>query len=116
MENPARVQELRDLIAQAPEFIAPGTAQIIPAADFAAEDEPGANPLLGQPGNIVIPENGDVMWYGDGGAGKTTLTIDEVMHLACGLDWLGVLEIPKPVRVLILENEGPRPLYRMKLR
>ena len=30
------------------------------------------------------------MFYGDGGAGKTTLAIDLAFHLAAGEDWLGI--------------------------
>ena len=55
------------------------------------------------------------MFYGDGGAGKTTLMIDLGLHLAAGDDWLGI-PIGRAVRVAIVENEGPRPLFRAKLR
>ena len=54
------------------------------------------------------------MVYGDGGVGKTTLVVDLTCHLAGGDDWLG-LTVPRPVRVLLVENEGPRPLFRRKL-
>ena len=55
------------------------------------------------------------MLYGDGGAGKTTLTIDLACHLAAGDDWLGI-PIPNAVNVLLIEREGPRPLLRRKAR
>ena len=55
------------------------------------------------------------MVYGDGGAGKTTLCIDLGCHLGAGDKWLGI-PIPKPRRVLLIENEGPRALYRRELR
>lgn len=83
--------------------------------DFAAEEEPGAEPLVGDESGSVIPHDGDVMFYGDGGAGKTTLSIDLAFHLAAGDDWLG-LPIARPACVLLVENEGPRPLFRAKLR
>jgi len=89
--------------------------RIVTLDDFSAIEEPGANPLLGAPGEAVIPENGDAMLYGDGGASKTTLSIDLAFHLAAGDPWLGI-EVPKPVRVLLIEAEGPRPLFRRKLR
>jgi len=44
----------------------------------------------------------------------TDLGIDLACHLAAGDDWLG-LAVPKPVRVLLIEAEGPRPLFRDKL-
>jgi len=82
---------------------------------FIAVEEAGADALLGEPGNALIPESGDVMVYGDGGAGKTTLTIDLAFHLAAGDKWLGI-PIGRPVRVGLIENEGPRPMFRAKLR
>jgi AAA domain len=36
-------------------------------------------------------------------------------HLASGVDWLGV-KVPRPIRVLMIEREGARPLLRDKLR
>ena len=87
----------------------------VPTLDeFIAVDEPGATPLLGGPDAVLVPANGDAMVYGDGGAGKTTLTIDLGFHLAAGDDWLGI-PIPQTARVLLVENEGPRPLLRRKL-
>jgi AAA domain len=87
---------------------------IVTLEDFAAVDEPGADPLLGDADGALIPEGGDVMAFGDGGAGKTTLLVDLACHLAAGKDWLGI-SIAQPVRVLIIENEGPRPLLRKKM-
>ncbi len=51
---------------------------------------------------------------GKGGKGKTTLTIDAVLHLASGRDWLG-FAVPRSLRVLVIENEGPREMFRRKL-
>ena len=89
--------------------------ELICLEDFLATEEPGAEPLVGDENNVVIPSGGDVMFYGDGGAGKTTLAIDLAFHLAAGDDWLG-LPIPHAVTVALIENEGPRPLFREKLR
>lgn len=83
--------------------------------EFAAVDEPGAEPVVGTADDVLIPAGGDVLVYGDGGAGKTTLTVDLAVHLAAGDDWLGI-PVAHPVRVLLVENEGPRPLFRSKLR
>lgn len=82
--------------------------------DFAAVDEPGARELVGEAGQALIPEGGNVMLYGDGGAGKTTLTVDLACHLAAGDDWIGIT-IGATVRSLIVEDEGPRPFFRRKL-
>jgi hypothetical protein len=88
---------------------------VVTLDEFVAVEEPGADPLVGGDDGAVIPEGGDVMFYGDGGAGKTTLCIDLACHLAAGDDWLG-LPVTRPARVLLVENEGPRPLFRAKLR
>lgn len=94
---------------------AAGGIHVVPIEDFISVNEPGAEPLVGEPGAVLIPENGDVMIYGDGGVGKTTLAVDFAYHIAAGQDWLGI-NIPKPASVLLVENEGPRPLFRDKLR
>jgi hypothetical protein len=83
--------------------------------EFVAVDEPGAEALVGEAGEAVIAEDSDVTVYGDGGAGKTTLCVDLACHLAAGDDWLG-MPVARPARVLLVENEGPRPLFRRKLR
>jgi hypothetical protein len=82
---------------------------------FIGVDEPGAEALLGDEDGALIPAGGDVMVYGDGGAGKTTLAVDLAFHWAAGDDWLGI-PVPRPVSVLLIENEGPRALLRKKLR
>ena len=46
-------------------------ARIVTVREFAEVDEPGADPLVGEPRQVVIPEGGDAMLYGDGGASKT---------------------------------------------
>ena len=89
--------------------------QVDSLEDFIAVNEPGIGALLGTTDQNVIPVGGDAMLYGDGGAGKTTLAIDLALHLAAGVDWLTVT-VQQPVNVLLLEVEGPRPLFRRKLR
>lgn len=92
-----------------------GPVRIVPLDTFADTPEDGEEAVLGDRDNAVIPEDGDVMFYGDGGAGKTTLVVDLAMHLAAGDDWLCIC-VPRPLRVLIVENEGPRARFRRKLR
>jgi hypothetical protein len=82
--------------------------------EFTETDEPAASALLGTDEANLIPEGGDVMIYGNGGAGKTTLAIDLAFHLAAGRDWIGI-PVPRARNVLLVENEGPRPLLRDKL-
>lgn len=90
--------------------------RVVTITEFVDVDEPGASALLGADGDsALIPEGGDVMTYGDGGAGKTTLMIDLACHLAAGDPWLGI-PVGRPVSVLLIENEGPRPQFRKKLK
>jgi hypothetical protein len=89
--------------------------RVVSLKEFAAVEEEGAEALLGTADNALIPQGGNMMIYGDGGAGKTTACVDLGCHLGAGDDWLGIT-IARPVRVLLIENEGPRPLLRGKLR
>jgi AAA domain len=82
---------------------------------FADTEEEGAAAVLGAGDDVLIPEGGDVMAYGGGGAGKTTMMIDLALHLAAGDPWLR-WSVSPPLRVLMIENEGPRPFFRAKLR
>jgi hypothetical protein len=88
---------------------------IVTLDEFVGVDEPGASALVGTADAVLIPEGGDIMFYGDGGAGKTTLAVDLACHLAAGDPWLGMPVTGKSC-VLLIENEGPRPLFRAKLR
>lgn len=89
--------------------------EIVTLEQFTAVEEAGAEPLVGNaPDDVLIPEGGDIMLYGDGGASKTTLGVDLGLHVAAGDVWLGN-QVNQPTSVLLLENEGPRPLFRAKL-
>jgi hypothetical protein len=93
----------------------PPQLRVVPLGDFATVDEASAEPLLGDGHDTVLSAGGAFVFYGAGGAGKTTLEVDLVFHLAAGIPWLG-LPIPRPCRVLVIENEGPRGKFRVKLR
>jgi hypothetical protein len=88
---------------------------VVALEEFAAADEASAEPLLGDEHDTILSAGGMLVFYGDGGAGKTTLEVDLVFHLAAGLDWLG-LRVPRPLKILVIENEGPRGKFRVKLR
>jgi hypothetical protein len=87
---------------------------VVPLSAFIACDEETPEALLGTDDENVLPAGGDMIVFGAGGASKTTLLIDQAVHMAAGIDWLG-FEVARPVRVLILENEGPRAQFRRKL-
>jgi hypothetical protein len=83
-------------------------------ADFAARTYPDAEPLIGKAGSIYLAVGALLLVYGGDGSGKSTWTIDGASHLAAGRDWLGLL-VPRPVRCLLIENEGPAGLFQAKL-
>jgi AAA domain len=88
-----------------------------PVQEFAAVDEPGAEPLASTvDGGAIIPSGGIVLVYGSGGAGKTTIVVDLCFAIAAGCSWLGLVDVARPLRVALIENEGPRPEFRRKLR
>jgi hypothetical protein len=82
---------------------------------FLAAGYPPAEVLLGDPETIVYLARGTfALTYGDGGAGKSTFEVDAVAHLAAGRTWLGI-PVPRPVRVLVIENENAPALFQQKL-
>jgi hypothetical protein len=88
--------------------------RVVALEAFAEEEESSAEPLLGSAEEMAVAAGGTLILYGDGGTSKTTLTIDAALHLAAGAAWLG-LPVPRPLVVLVIENEGPRGPFRRKL-
>lgn len=88
--------------------------QIVTADRFLADTEEIADAAIGEPGETLLPIGGLLIMGGEGGASKTTLTLDAVAHMASGTAWLGY-PVTRPLRILIVENEGPRPQFRAKL-
>lgn len=110
----AAAENLSGAPVEAEEAPPPPVLSVVPVEDFAAEQEASAEPLLGDRETTALAAGGDLMAYGDGGAGKTTLQLDACIHIATGTDWIG-LPVPRPVRVMVIENEGPRGKLREKL-
>lgn len=91
-------------------------SEYVTLEQFVAVDEPGAEALASSSdGGSVIPAGGLVVFYGNGGAGKTTALIDAVMHFAAGIPWLGIVKPTRKLGIVWIENEGPRPEFRKKL-
>jgi hypothetical protein len=88
--------------------------RIVTLSDFISVQEDTAEPLLGSQSETILPADGMLLMYGDGGAGKTTLTVDMAAHLGSGTPWLGI-EVPRPVTITLIENEGPRGKFRQML-
>jgi hypothetical protein len=85
-----------------------------PFERFLAHRYPPAEPLLGDDEQVFLGLGSLLLVYGAEGTGKSTLTVDAIAHLAAGEEWLG-LPVPRPVRVLVIENEGPPSLFQRKL-
>jgi hypothetical protein len=88
--------------------------RFVPFREFTKHPFPDAEPLLGKRGAIYLARGSLLIVYGGDGAAKSTWTIDAIAHLASGRDWLGI-PVPRPVRCLLIENEGPGALTRFKL-
>jgi hypothetical protein len=113
IEPPTRIglAELNPVPADPPPA---NVLRIVSFEDFVTgEDETGES-LVGTDDETILPAGGMLLMYGDGGAGKTTLTVDAVAHLAAGIPWL-TLQVGRPLRVLVIENEGPRMKFRQLL-
>ena len=70
--------------------------------------------LIGDESETLLPAGGLLIMFAKGGRGKTTAIVDALPHLASGVSWIG-FPIQRPLRVLLIENEGPREPFRQKL-
>ncbi len=86
----------------------------LPLDGFIAAKSAVPPALIGEPDDNLLPVNGLLLIVAKGGKGKTTLAIEQAFHLASGVEWLG-FEVPRPLRVLFIENEGPREPFRHKV-
>jgi RecA-family ATPase len=87
-----------------------------PLEAFVRVKEENAEALATAPdGGSVIPANGTLLFYGDGGAGKTTLAVDIAFALARGESWLDLIVPDRAVNIGVIEAEGPRQEFRDKL-
>lgn len=86
----------------------------LPLAQFLEARDEQAKPLLGAGEDMILPAGGLGIVSGKPGVGKTTFAVDAAFHLASGVDWLGE-SVPRPLNILLIENEGPREPFRRKL-
>lgn len=71
-------------------------------------------PLVECEQGSVLPAAGLGLAAGKTSSGKTTWIVDLCLHAAAGADYCG-LTFTRPLRVLLVENEGPRESFRQKL-
>jgi hypothetical protein len=87
----------------------------LPVADFVAREREHREPLLASAdGKAVVGHKSLTLLGALGGHGKTTWAIDLFLHLAAGVDY-APWSVPRPVSILIIENEGPEELFAEKL-
>ena len=87
----------------------------LPISEFVALERPKAEPLLADiDGRAVVGRHSLVLLGALGGHGKTTFSVDLLLHLAAGVDY-PPFTVPRPVSILMIENEGPEELFAEKL-
>ena len=79
-----------------------------------AQDENAREPLVVSDQGTALPAGGLGFLAGRASDGKTTFAVDFSLHAEAGTDYLG-LSFPRPVRVLWIQNEGPREAFREKI-
>jgi hypothetical protein len=85
-------------------------------AEFVANrDDEQRDPLISTADHgTLLPAGGFALLAATIGHGKTTWVAELVQHAAAGRDYNG-LRFPRPLRVLVIENEGPREAFREKI-
>lgn len=103
---------------------APRGPLFIAADDFTTRRFAPPEPLLGTDELPILAVGSFNLLAGRPGAGKTTTLLDLACHLAAGLPWPSSdgsdksptpWPVPRPLRVALIENEGPQESFRGKL-
>jgi hypothetical protein len=99
--------------------VAPGLPLVDPTVTFtefvANRDENTAEPLIAADEGTLLPAGGLAILAAKVHDGKTTFGVVELVLHACAGVVFVELEFPRPLRVLVIENEGPREAFRQKL-
>jgi hypothetical protein len=108
---------LLTLAAEAAAFV-PSKGAPDPAVTFtefvARRDESAVAALVTSEQGTLLPAGGLAMITAKTHDGKTTLMVGFLLHASTGRDYLG-LSFPRPLNVLLIENEGPREAFREKI-
>lgn len=84
--------------------------------EFIALERADAEPLLADAdGKAVVACNSLTFLGALGGGGKTTWALDLFLHMAAGVNY-PPFTVPRPVSILIIENEGPEKEFSDKLK
>lgn len=102
------------------------TPVFLDAQDFADQQVEVPLPLWGNPDIMAIPAGGLCILAGRPGCGKTTWIVDLACHLATGRAYPPIdpdntkaptpLDVPRPLRIALIENEGPQEMFRAKIK
>jgi AAA domain len=93
----------------------PATWATFEAREFVALERERREPLLeSSDGRTVVGVKSLVLLGALGGHGKTTKAIDLFLHMSAGVDY-PPWSVPRPVSILIIENEGPEELFAEKI-
>lgn len=104
---------------------APRGPLFLAAHDFAQRQFAPPEPLLGTDELPILAVGSFNLLAGRPGAGKTTTLLDMACHLAAGVPWPSIdttnekapnpWPVPRPLRVALIENEGPQESFRGKI-
>jgi hypothetical protein len=87
----------------------------MPLREFVALERPNVEPLLTDTdGRTIVARHSLTLLGAIGGSGKTTWFVELALYLAAGVDYL-CFQVPRPVSVLLIENEGPEHMFADKL-
>lgn len=81
----------------------------------ASRDESSGQPLITSDHGTILPAAGLALFVSRPSAGKTTKAVDLLLHAAAGRDYLERLSFPRPLRILVIQNEGPRDAFIDKI-
>jgi hypothetical protein len=118
--DPAEIDAYLSGLDEAPDAHEP---VFMDAYQFAAQETEPPLPLWGNTDCAVVAAGGLTVLAGRPGAGKTTWILDLACHLAAGLpypptengDGPTPWNVPRPLRIALIENEGPQEMFRVKL-
>jgi hypothetical protein len=108
----------KDEVRPTGEAETPAVVDTDPTVTFAEfvgrRDETQQEALITCEQGTLVPAGGLVLLGATVGHGKTTFTVELVLHAVAGRDYLG-FSFTRPLRVLVIENEGPRIAFQEKL-
>jgi hypothetical protein len=88
----------------------------MPIREFVDLEREHSEPMLADgDGRAIVGFLSLVLLGALGGHGKTTWGVDLFLHMAAGVDY-PPFTVPRPVSILLVENEGPEQLFADKLR